>query len=62
MTATLPCESCGTDVPRGLATVRTTLRNGIPAPVAWCRTCRPVVAPTIPAQRRRALGREKVGA
>lgn len=47
-TQTLTCEGCGRDVPRGLATIRTTLRNGQPAPVAWCRTCRPVF---IPAQR-----------
>lgn len=47
-TQTLTCEECGGAVPRGLATIRTTLRNGQPAPVAWCRTCRPVF---IPAQR-----------
>ena len=62
MTATLPCESCGTDVPRGLATVRTTLRNGVPAPVAWCRTCRPVTPPSIPSQRRRSVQPERISA
>lgn len=47
-TQTFSCEECGRDVPRGLATIRTTLRAGVPAPLAWCRTCRPVF---IPAQR-----------
>lgn len=49
-TTALLCESCGTPCPTGTATVRTTLTPAGLTPVAWCRTCRPVV-PSIPSQR-----------
>jgi hypothetical protein len=50
MTTTLTCTSCHHEIPRGLATIRTTLAGGL-VPVAWCRTCRPLV-PSIPEQRK----------
>jgi hypothetical protein len=50
-TTTLRCESCHESTSPGLRTIRTTLAGGL-VPVAWCRTCRPVV-PSIPEQRRK---------